>query len=823
MIQKLLFTAIAMVMFLGLMAQRPGGGRPGMSELPPEGIITGTIHEFGTDVPMGYANVVLFSVRDTSMVAGSVTAMDGSFKMEKVPYGRFYLVANYIGFKKETVTGIMITPKKKALDLGKIELHPATENLEVVEISAQKEHIEYKIDRKVINVDQDIMAQGGTAVNALENTPSVEVDIDGNVSLRGSSSFTVLIDGRPSILQGSDALQQIPAGVIDKIEIITNPSAKYDPDGVAGIINVILKEKIEKGFNGIVNASAATNESSGFDFLLNYKHKKINFFAGADYRDNNRKGKRELENETYQNDTTIYRISTGDRGRGRVGYGVRAGIDYYLTDKTTVSILGRVGYYEFNGGGTTNLHLYTIPVTFDEYTRTETNINRNGTYYNGTLNFQHNFDDFGHKLEGMFYYSDRTGEDTDEQKEYLTDPDWNIIEDDPYNIKNDETDAKDEFRIKLDYSKPIGEEGKFEAGFQSRLEDETNNYKFYIMSCISGEWVEDTLFSNNMDFTRDIHAIYGIYSNTWKSVGYQLGLRGEYTYRKIQNKKSPEPSLIDRWDYFPTVHISKSFKNKDQVLLSYTRRIDRPRGWSLDPFLNFIDQYNYRKGNPNLKPEYIDSYELGYQKRILGSLVSLEGYYRKTKNKITRIRTLQEDGTFLHTFENLNSDYSLGFELMVNSKPVKWLNLSIMGNLYRYKLDGDIADQEVDTESTNWNGRLNAVFKLPENFRFQLNGMYRGPTVTAQGEMEGFFMTNAALRKDFFDNQLTATLSVRDIFSTGKHEFTSSGTGFYSHNFFDREAPIVSLSLSWKINNYKRQKDKNMNGDNGEMEMDSDF
>ena len=288
---------------------------------------------------------------------------------------------------------------------------------------------------------------------------------------------------------------------------------------------------------------------------------------------------------------------------------------------------------------------------------------------------------------------------------------------------------------------------------------------------------------------------------------------------------SSDLTLIDRWDLFPTVHLSKSFTNKNQLLASYTRRIDRPGGWYLDPFINYTDQFNYRKGNPALQPEYTDSYELGYQMWAWGAMFSLEGYYRVTTNKITRIRTLQADNTFMHTFENLNNDYSLGGELMVRFDPVKWLNLNVTANLYQYRLEGDVENQSVDAESLNWNSRLNAVVKLPYDLRLQLNGMYYGPSITAQGETTGFFMTSAAVRKDFFNKNLSATLSIRDIFKTGKHEFTSSGTGFSSYNYFNRKAPIFSISLSWKINNYEKRVDRNGtdNGNGAEIEMENEF
>ncbi len=812
MIKRLVFAWMMIAVLMDASAQRPGG----RGNMPADGIVMGTVVDSQSGNPMEYANVVLFSKRDSSIVAGSVTATDGTFKIKDVPYGRYYFVANFIGFNRETIDSVWVSPRNKVINLGTVQLHSATESLKAVEISAQKEHIEYKIDKKVVNVDQDIMAQGGTAVTALENTPSVQVDIDGNVSLRGSSSFTVLIDGRPSVLEGSDALQQIPASAIEKIEIITNPSAKYDPDGVSGIINVVMKEKVDRGLNGIANAAIGSNNSYNLDFLLNYKYKKLNYYVGADYRRRAMEGSRKSRQETYTDTTNEYRTSTGIRDRHRTGYGFRAGADYYINDMTTLSVMGRLGNYGFGGSSTSNLHVLKTPGDSNLYTRTLNESERSGDYYSGTVNFQHKFDDLGHEIDAMFYFSGRDGSDWEEQKEFNSDANWNPLEENPFFIRTTENSDDQEFRIKIDYTKPIGEEGKIEAGYQTRLEDETENYIYRKWNYVVSDWTEDSLYSNDMDFRRDIHSMYGIYNNTFGNFGMQLGMRGEYTYREIKNKKASEPSIIDRWDYFPTLHFSQTFPNKDQVLASYTRRIDRPRGWFLDPFVSYIDQYNYQKGNPNLQPEYIDSYELSYQKRIWNSLISLEGYYRITKNKITRLRTLQPDGRFLHTFENLDKDFALGAELMINTDPFKWLTLSLTGNLYNYRLQGSVTEENVDNESTNWNGRLNAVIKMPANIRMQVNGFYNGPSITAQGQTEGFFMTNVAVKKDFFNNKFAATFSVRDIFGTAKHEFTSSGPGFYSYDYFDHESPIFSLNLSWRINDYKRQMERN--GNNGNMD-----
>jgi len=802
-----------------LMGQRPGGGgRSDFSKMPSEGIVIGKIIDSQSGMPMEYANVVLYSLRDSTMAAGTVTDEEGEFRMEKVPYGRFYLVANFIGYNKLQIDEVKLNPKKKAVDIGEIKLQPSAENLQAVEITAEREYFEFKIDKKVVNVEKDIMAQGGTAVNALENVPSVNVDIDGNVSLRGSTSFTVLVDGRPTVLKGTDALQQIPVSNIDQIEIITNPSAKYDPDGVAGIINIVLKDKKKGGLTGIVNAAVASGEKYSGDFLLNYRTGKFNVFGGADYRMNNHGGDRENKTETFLNDTTQFRYSNGTRTRSRNGYGARLGADFFVSEKTTISAIGRIGYYGYGSGNNSYMQVFTDPETDKTYSITTRESERSGNYFNSNLILFHKFDDFGHQIEALAKYSSRVGEDVEDQSESYTDENWNIIDTEPYLIRTSEDDDSNELRLKVDYTKPIGEEGKVEAGVQSRFETDIEDYYFYEWDYSTDDWEENELYTNKSDFRRDIHSLYGLYANTWKTFGYQLGLRSEYTYREIKNAKAEESSLIDRWDYFPTIHLSKSFKSKDQVLASYTRRIVRPRGRYLDPFVSYIDAYNIRVGNPYLEPEYVDSWELGYQTRVFGAMIALEGYYRITKNKITRVRTLQDDGIMLNTYENLDKDYALGLELMINAQPVEWFQFTLSGTVYDYRLEGQIDDQQVDNSSTNWNANMNLVFLLPKEFRFQLVGRYYGPSVTAQGSSSGFFMTNLALKKDFFNRQLTTTFSIRDIFQTAKHEFTSEGTGFYSYMYFNREAPIFSLSLSWKINNYQRKmSDMNGGGDEGDM------
>ncbi len=804
-------------------AQHPGGGRPDFQNMPAEGVITGKIVDKDAGKAMEYANFVIYRQKDSTLVNGTVTDSEGKFKLEKVPFGRFYAIANFIGYDKSYIKDIKITPAHKTVDLGTLTLKLAATNLEGVEVNADKDRIEYKIDKKVINVSQDLMASGSSATAVLENVPSVNVDIEGNVSLRGTSNFTVLIDGRPSVLTGSDALQQIPASTIDRIEIITNPSAKYDPDGVGGIINVIQKKMKKPGVNGVINASIGTRDKYKTDALLNYRTKHVNIFGGFDfdYRDFHMKGRNEYT--SFLTDTISHRNTDMNGDHIRKGYGLKAGIDYYLTDNSTLTLSGRYGGYGFDTEHNSSRVIYTEPFISNEYSKSISNSNRNGTFYELNLNYLLKFDDKGHQLEAMAFYSNRNGDDEEIQKDYSTDANWNLYDSVPQSIRTTEGDNSEDYRVKVDYTKPLGQDGRLEAGYQSRFEIENQDYIFNNFDYALNDWINNDLYTSQSDFHREIHSLYTTFSNNWGSLGYQFGLRGEYTYRRIANEKSPETYVINRLDVFPTIHFSKKFGDDDEILASYGRRIDRPDGWDLDPFRNYMDPYNIRIGNPALKPEYIDSYELSYQKSFKQSFISFETYYRIDKNNITRIRTI-EDSTeiIINTFQNLTKDFSLGAELMANLNLTKWLLLNASLDVFNYRLVGYIENADVTKSSNNWDGKLNATLKFKHDYRAQISGIYRGPTVTVQGNREGYFMANVAVRKDFFNRKLTASLSARDILGTAKRVMTSTGTNFISYDNFKRESPIVMLNLSYIINNYKK-KNANMNQEMQDSGSDMEF
>lgn len=805
-------------------AQPQAGGMMG-GETSRSGKVKGVVIDSGSNQPMEYANIAIFKKRDSTLVTGGITNNRGEFEISGLDYGFYFVEANFIGYQKSKLNDINIIPANQIIDLGKIMLNPATQQIDGVEVRADRQRVEYRVDKKVINVSQDINAAGGTAVDVLENTPSVDVDIEGNVSLRGSSSFTVLIDGKPSVLTGSDALRQIPASAIENIEIITNPSAKYDPDGMAGIINVVMKKNILAGFNGIVNASVGTGDKYRTDLTLNYRMRKLNLFGGFDWSDDTFRGKMNSERQTFGTDTTQFIVTRGNRDFARKSHTFKGGFDWYLTDYSTLTISANVGQYQFNGGGGAKQHVYTLPAFTDRYAVNNNTSHREGDFVSTNVGFQQKFNDQGtHKLDLLFYYSNRTGDDSEFQDEYRSDSDFRTTYEIIERIRTVEDENSHEYRMKLDYVRPAGAFGKLEAGLQSLLDRETEDYRFENFNQQTGGWENNPLFTSAMDFKDDVHAAYLTWSDKPGSFEYMLGLRGEYTNRVIEHTKVTTPYEINRFDLFPTAHVSYSLGEENQLMASYSRRVNRPSGRDLDPFPNYMDQYNIRIGNPKLEPEFTNSWEVGYLKKFGTSFLSVEGFYRVTNNLISRIQQLRDDGIIYHTTDNINKDFSLGTEVMGNFNISKWFLLNASVSVFNYRIDGELNGESIDRESTNYSGRLNGTFKLAPTSRFQVMSIYRGPSVSAQGKSSGMFFSNLSYRQDFLKNKLTATLSLRDVLGTMKMESESAGPNFKSKFKMQRESQVLQLTLSYRINNYKIDRSNNADRDNsGNMNMEMDF
>jgi len=798
-----------LVLAMSVLAQPPQRGSDGFS-----GTIEGVVMDSTSQQPMEYVNVVLYASEDSAQVTGTITNNHGRFHLNDLSPGNYFLAANFIGYSKTHIGDLQITPRNRNIRLDSLSLSQASiQSNESVVVEGDRPPVSYEIDRKVVDVSSMETAAAGNAADVLENVPSVTVDIEGNVSLRGSGSFTVLIDGRPTVLDAQDALQQIPASTIDDIEIITNPSAKYDPEGTAGIINIVTKKNALQGISGLVNANGGLNDKYGGESLLEYRTDKYTATFSADYNRRIYDGEQIQRRRTTYGGTTAFTNSTGTSSWGRLSSGVRAALDYNLTPNDIIGVRGRIGQWGFLSDQRQIYREWTSAAPSPDTYTSITDRSLESIYYALNMDYQKKFQREGHELLAELQYRYRDGE------EQTTDELRAVVNQITEGRRTTETGPEGEVEMELEYTLPFSETNKFEAGLESELEqaDEFTDYSIY--NTEQNAYVYQPKYSNDISHAQREASVYSLYSGELASLGYQFGIRGEYTFRDIVLPNDGQTFSIDRWDYFPTLHASYDLPGIPELMASYSRRIDRPRSWYLEPFVTWMDAYNVRSGNPALVPEYIDSYELGYQTNLFGLVsATTEAYYRVSHNKIDRIQTVYQENVTLHKPENVGTDYSFGADLMFRFDVTDFWNMNLMGNMYHYRIEGVIQDNAFSRESYNWNARIRNSLNLWKNGRVQFDGRYRSPTVSAQGQREGYFMTDMSVRQDFMDKKLTGILQIRDVLGTGDRESISEGADFYWYSYRDRESPIVMLTLRLNINNFRdQQRDRQQGGGGYDM------
>ncbi len=788
------FTILILLIFLSiqLVAQQRGNRIPSK--------ISGKILDIVDDHPLQYANVVLFKSSDSSQVRGTATDENGEFLLERFRPGDYYLKISFIGYKAKTIDNINIT-RGQHLPLENIYLERNQFNTEDVVVSDQRSPISYEIDKKVINVDQQLTALSGNAVDILENVPSVSVDIEGNVSLRGSESFQLLIDGKPSILDANDALQQLPASSIKDIEIITNPSAKYDPEGTSGIINIIMKKNENNGLHGLLDLNGGFDDKYGGGLSLQYIQSGYTLSGSVDYNRRFLDGDRNENRWTVFEGVKSYVDNVGTTNRGRESFGVRGVLDADLWKNGVMRISGRWGDRTSQHTSSQNFTEFADNSTDVFNYLSDTDRERSGDFYSINFNFDQTFSSKEHKLSFESFYNERNSE----EYTFTELAEGNSI---ISGQRSTEDGPGERLNFKLDYALPFNENQKFEAGYQSQFNTSDDLTGLLEFDILRQEYVLQDQFSNSTTYDKNIHSLYSIYSGNISDLGYQFGIRSEYTDRQIRVAETNESFVIDRWDFFPTIHFSYKLPNDNQLMTSYTRRINRPRGWHLEPFDTWMDAFNLRRGNPDLSPEYIDSYEIAYQTFVGDAVLSIEGYYRITDNKIERIRSVFSDNITLRTTKNVGTDFALGNEMMINFDLLDYWNVNLLGNLYRYKIETEKNGLPFETESTNWSLRLNNSLKLFANTSIQINGHYRSPGVTSQGEYEGNFVLNLAVRQDLFDKILSATLQLRDALGTRSREFTTESATYFSRTFMEMESPVIMLNLKYNFNPIRRNGDR---------------
>lgn len=778
--------------------------------------IQGKVVDDRSGSPIEYANIAIYTLEDSVLVSGGITDADGRFKIKDLNQGAYFVTIKFIGYEIKVIEDINLDKDNHNIKLGEISLLTNAQNLNELDVVADKQQVQFKIDKKVVNPSQFLAAQGGSAVDILANTPSVTVDIEGNVSMRGSSNFMVLVNGKPTPFEASDALAQIPASSIENIEIITNPSAKYDPDGAAGIINIITKKDAKLGWNGIANLSVSTLGSFSGNFLFNFTGDKARWYVGANrsarlrYADySNASGTINIDPISPSFGDTSHVVQDGERKMEFYTNSLKGGVDFDLNERNTLGIELQSG---ISGRG------FDSDLKNREWTTGNPEIRSTsiaetkakGFFNSFTLSQYSQFgEDKDHKLESSLFFQKYNGDD-DTYSSKVDQNGLSIVTQETWEDGNQR-----ELRLKSDYTKPW-ENVKLEAGYQLRIDDSWSNYD------ANFDTVQDnSIFYNEYSFFRMINSAYSTFSGESGQFGYQIGLRAEHTLRQLESQND-SITEINRLDFYPTIHLSYNLNENQSFMASYTRRIDRPRSYWLDPYVMWRDPNNVRKGNPELQPQYGDSYELSYQLRFKESnYFSAELFHRHVDDKIERVRSKYDDGIIMMAFENVGEDYSTGMEIMLNYELTEWWSANLSGSVYDYRIKvyPEYANSINDTQSNNWRARLSNTFKPSPTLRVQFDAMYNSASVTATGTSSGVAFTSLAVKKSFFDRKLDVGLSLIDVFNTAKMEMYGSGESYYSNYYFDMKSPFFQINLSYVFNNYKPDRNKRSDGASS-MEMD---
>ncbi len=801
----------------------------------PAATLSGLIKDAKTNKVLEFANIAVYEKDSETIKTGTMSGVDGTFRVFNIPAGEYYLVVTYMGYEQKKFGGVTLNGKN--VDIGSILLTPASLKFDTVIVEAEKPAVTYKIDKRIIDATQFLSARGGTAIDILENVSSVDVDIEGNVSLRGSENFTVMIDGRPSVLEPQDALESVPAESIENIEIMTNASAKYEAEGGAGIINIVTRRDKRIGITGLASMNMGTNNLGG-NVLLNYTNKKITAYISANLSKRSHTGESYVDRFLYRSDTTAEFESTGDRSFNRSGWGIKGGLDYFISKNDVVGVSFNYGPRGMTHGSITD---YTVShsdpvsgVIFDTYDYISyDNTSRGGNRYSVLADYTHTFPEKevenatrskGQGPGGGGYSSAPSVSNKSSSKHQIkfesSYSNWNMDEDgytylvDAFGDtttgqRTTEIGPSHSIRGKFEYTLPINKTSNFETGANAKFNWKTDGNDVYYYNTLSGDFDLQDQFSNLTEYKQNTFSCYALYSAEFGLLGIQPGLRAEYTYREIDSDAADSVYVIDRLHVFPTLHMSYQLPGYVQMMASYTRRVSRPRGWQLEPFYTWWDAYNIRIGNPALRPEMTDSYELSVQKNFGKSFISLDAFYKHTTDKIERISSVYSDDVILSTYENVGKDQSMGLEAMSNLNLFSWWMMNVSGRLYYYRVEGELYGENFSESSLNYSGRLRNTFMLPFGTRIQLGLNYRSKSATAQGNSSGGLMTDLGIRQDLFKGVLSATLQVRDIFGTGFRQYETYTPTTYSYSEYHRDAPMISLDLSLKINNYKKQQNGN--------------
>lgn len=754
--------------------------------------------------PIEYVNFRLFSPSDSSVVSGEYSSANGKIILNNVPNGDYYAVLSFFGYTDLTINDIELKSSKGGLNLGEVTMIAVkSQSFEEVVVKGETPLMESSIDKRVYNVSEDMTAVGGGLTEVLNNIPSVEVDNDGNVSLRGSGSVTILIDGRQSALSSGDgALDGIPASAIERIELVTNPSAKYNPEGTAGIINIVLKKKKLRGINTNVQLSAASENLYSANIGFNIRNEKLNFYTSYSYR----------YREGFRNNFNERKSTIGDTvefyNQKRLGTDFREshtgkiGADFFIKENQVIGISASGTYTDRIRRGKQKNELFYNDILFQTWDR-EVYDPRNRNSIDFNANYKLDFEDQKGNL--IIAATQSIGDESSIGKfeEYYYNADGSPLNNN-YRFQNQiRNDNNSNFTFSADLERQINEKMKYETGIQTIINRKNESNFLEYFDTLTGQVIPDPNVNNELEFNEDIYSVYGIFGHQIaEKFKYQAGVRLEQAFTAPRLLTTNENFNNDYFSFFPSIHATYGDKEKGELFASYSRRINRPGSRELNPFPVYSDPLNLMRGNPNVQPEYINSYELGYEKMWKKGSLTSTLYFKETVNRIQRIRQFYDGGVSITTFTNVDESYDYGVELIGTYSPFSWWRNMISVNAYESRLSATVGGTSLSNRGVSWDAKLNSTFSFFDNTTaIQINAQYIAPRYTVQGFYERNPGIDVGFTRTLMNKNLVLGVRVSDIFNQmGFYFEINDGTVVQKTNYKWTTRRLY-LTLSYKFGN----------------------
>jgi outer membrane receptor protein involved in Fe transport len=765
------------------------------------GKIRGTIVDKSSTEPLPFTTIGVFTQKD-SLVGGGISDENGKYSID-LPFGNFYALIEFMGFEAQKTTVFTLSREDQNLDLGQIKMSAAASDLSEVVVQGEKTIMELSLDKRVFNVGKDLANAGGNASDILMNLPSVAVDPDGNVRLRGSANVRILIDGKPSGLvsfKGSSGLRQLPANMVDRVEVITNPSARYEAEGMAGVINIILKKDSKQGFNGSFELIAGYPVNTGFTTNLNYRHKRINWFINYGLAYRRTPGISELYQEVYNEDgsTSLLNQNNSTTVTG-LNNNLRGGMDYYFNENSILT--GSYLWRRSDVRRITDIRYEDYLNSFDNYLgyslrrqdETEAEPNKEAI-----VSYKRTFAQKGHEFTSSFTYlnywerSDQLFTENEFSPQGTVIPEGSLVQ----TSLNDE--YENQYLLQMDYVKPFAAKGKVESGLRTSFREMENDYLVQEQN-ESGDFVTIPGLDNIFLYNENILAAYGIVGNESGKWSYQGGLRAEYTDVETILVETNENNPRSYTNLFPSAHLTYKFTDENAFQLSYSKRVRRPVYNDLSPYVTFSDQRNFFSGNPDLDPEFTDAFELGHIKYFEKATLFSTVYFRNTVEKIERIRQVQEDGFSVTAPVNLTGEKSYGFEFSGDYRVKDWWKLDFNANFFHARIDASNIGRTDLIKTYSWLFRQTSRFSFGEGWDIQVRANYEARQKTAQGIRKGIFFMDLSASKRIMQDRGTLVLNVTDVFNTRINREIIEGFNFFT----DRESQMIrrqaNLTFAYRI------------------------